>query len=213
MFATLLIGNETKRLHADEWLSEIERMTPAAVIFDCDGTLVESSDAHRRSMQTATREQGFDMPSHWYLERTGLDRLSLFQDFSAFAGESFDISRAMETSIECFADHVSSVRPIRETVRALQVLKEQGFPVAVATNAEHEIAVQSLGATDLLHRIDALSTISDGVQPKPSPQLFELAARRLGVDAPDVCVFEDSEQGVQAARAALMSVFHINRCP
>jgi beta-phosphoglucomutase-like phosphatase (HAD superfamily) len=46
------------------------------VIFDCDGTLVDSSDLHLRSFQSALRAQGHDMDRDWYHARTGLDRLS-----------------------------------------------------------------------------------------------------------------------------------------
>jgi HAD superfamily hydrolase (TIGR01509 family) len=56
---------------------------------------------------------------------------------------------------------------------------------------------------------DVLTSVSDDVPPKPAPNLFELAALRMGLYSSEVLVVEDSPEGVTAAIAAEMSVLHL----
>ncbi|WP_010441865.1 HAD family hydrolase [Ruegeria conchae] len=88
-------------------------------------------------------------------------------------------------------------------------LKEGWISLAVATNAERSVAEQSLAAVGTRDLFDHLISISVGVRPKPSPELFKLAAKRLAVPQNDVLVIEDSPQGVQAAIDAGMSVLQL----
>ncbi len=179
-----------------------------AVIFDCDGTLVESAAAHAQCMLAASAEQGQHMPSEWYRARTGLDRISLFQAFAQSLTQPFDVDRACATSIDAYAEFVHLAEPIPETISLLLELGAT-LPVAVATNAEQAIAERSLEKIAIKDKVGTLVTISDGVAPKPSPEMFLLAARRLGTAPQTTLVFEDSPQGVNAAKAAGMSVFEV----
>lgn len=144
------------------------------------------------------------MKTAWYEERTGLDRVNLFVEFQNHIGRDFDVDRAVATSIRNFGRFIGLVRPVGTTVGFFRDLRRDGYPVAVATNAECEVAIQSLTHIGILDELDALATLSDNVPPKPSPALFELAAERLGLAPEHVCVIEDSLQGAAAAKAANM---------
>ena len=178
-------------------------------IFDCDDMLVESSEAHYRAMQTAAAAQGFSIARDWYEARTGLDRRSLFNELQSDVAASVDVNQAVDDSISAFALHKALVQPIAETGLLLDALKASGYRIAVATNAERSVALQSLTAVGHADKVDALVSITDGVPPKPSPSLFELAAERLGLGPDALCVIEDSPQGVAAALAAGMPVFQV----
>ncbi|WP_170410255.1 HAD family hydrolase [Ruegeria atlantica] len=200
---------DARSVSSDQWLNLFDAEEFSAAIFDCDGTLVESAEAHLASMQSAAQDQGLDMSADWYHTRTGLDRRSLFLEFQASTRTAFDIDRACHVSIACFSDAVSLVRPITPVLCFAKALSKRGISLAVATNAERSVAELSLSAVGTRGLFGHLISISDGVRPKPSPELFKLAAKRLAVPQNDVLVIEDSPQGVQAAIDAGMSVLQL----
>ena len=204
--ATLHAGDRVRSVAVQDWLAAIEGLSAKAVIFDCDGTLVHSADAHFRAMRDAATAQGFTMAEGWYRQRTGLDRATLFAEFQAATAPSFDVARAIRDSIAAFPQHADLITPVPETAALLASLLEHGYPVAVGTNAEASIARTSLSAVGLGDVFAAIVSISDTLPPKPDPALFQEAARRLGVAPAQCLVIEDSRQGLAAARAAGMSV-------
>ena len=191
-----------RAVSSDDWVGILQSEGLRAVVFDCDGTLVESTDAHWRCMQAAARDQGCEMAPDWYRARTGLDRKSLFEAFGESRCPAFDVDRACTVSIQRYSTFVRLVRPVEEVVAFASTLRALHIPMAVATNAEREVAEQSLRAIGAGHMFDVLVSISDGVRPKPSPELFQSAARQLGYAPHETLVIEDSAQGVSAATTA-----------
>ncbi|WP_371168619.1 HAD family hydrolase [Aliiroseovarius sp. 2305UL8-7] len=201
--------NGTQRsLPSKSWFQEITAGGYRALILDCDGTLVESSEVHLTSFQAAVRAQGQDMQRDWYFARTGLDRRSLFTAFSAEISNGFDVERAIKNSIQNFIELSPAVTSIDETAELVQAL-EKTHPMAVATNAELEVATASLSATNLLGYFGFIASISDNVAAKPAPDIYVLAAERLGFQTNDTLVFEDSKEGVRAALDAGLDVIQI----
>lgn len=190
------------------WASIIRSLSFEAIIFDCDGTLVDSTKAHFLSMQAAAIAQGQVMTEEWYKTLTGLDRKSLFARFAETIKGDFDIAKACQDSIAAYSEFVAFAAPIRKTVALLRELHAE-MPVAVASNAEMDVVQLSLAMTGVAGLISAIATISDGTAPKPAPDLFLLAAQRLGIQAERALVIEDSAEGTQAALAAGMSVMRI----
>ena len=141
-----------RNVTSDRWLNLFEEEEFSAAIFDCDGTLVESFNAHMQSMQAAAEEQNFEMAADWYRARTGLDRRSLLKEFRASMQSEFDVERASKTSIERFGSFAHLVKPKAGVLEFATDLKARGIPIAVATNAERDVARVSLttiGASDL----------------------------------------------------------------
>lgn len=207
MIAALLhTDDETLEVTSDTWSAEIAQRGYRAFIFDCDGTLVESSEVHFQSFHEAIAEQGQVLDRDWYLERTGLDRVSLFEEFSAIM-LPLDIERACKRSIELFVSMSAKVAVIPETKLLVDALSKIG-PMAVATNAERPVAEASLKATGLRKYFDHIVAISDGFPPKPAPDIFQHAARLLHSDH-RVLVVEDSAQGVVAAKAGGFNVVQL----
>lgn len=201
-------GSTRRAVTPDAWLSEVLKGPYCAVIFDCDGTLVHSADTHFDAMQTAVRAQGHDMESDWYLARTGLDRISIFAAFAGSVDGPFDASLAAQNSITTFIAQSASVSKLIETARVVDALCGQ-YPMAVGTNSEAEVAAASLKAVGLLDAFDHIVCVSDGLPPKPAPDIFEHATRRLGFLPTQTLVFEDSNEGVRAALSAGLDVIQI----
>lgn len=199
-------GDGTTEVTSDTWRDAIAHHSYDAFIFDCDGTLVESAEVHFKSFFQAAAEQGHTLERDWYLARTGLDRVSLFREFAADVGR-FDIQQASKRSIEFFVGMSDQVRRIPETALLVEALGASA-PLAVGTNAERPVAEASLRATGLLQHFDHIVAISDGLKPKPAPDIFRTASDLLQ-SGDRVLVIEDSPQGVAAARSAGFDVIEI----
>lgn len=193
---------------SDRWHAEIKAGGYRAVIFDCDGTLVQSEELHFQIFQSALWVQNHDIHRDWYFARTGLDRLTTLRAFAADATAPLDIALAAQHSIDTFIANSAAVLPIGETVHLVRLL-EGKVSLAVGTNAEAEIARASLNATGILQCFAHVSSVSLGLAPKPAPDIFQDAAEKLGFPPEQTLVFEDSEQGVEAALIAGFDVMRL----
>lgn len=205
MIAEFHGGGHTRHIAEDNWEDLILGGGYEAVIFDCDGTLVESGKAHFAAFRDAVRAQGAELDQGWYKQRTGLDRVSLLGEFSSHITQPFDVARAAEQSIAAFEDHLHLVHRIGATSRLLERLSPS-LGIAVGTNAETPVAKASLRQAGLLDRIEHIVSISDGLPPKPAPDIFRVAAEKLRTPAGSTLVIEDSPQGMLSAERAGMHV-------
>ena len=182
------------------------------IIFDCDGTLVESEVIVEKVISNVLTERGYPMytPEACHEEFVG----SSFQDTSKLIN-----SRHPEISAEQFMQEITRRAADRletELValpNAEKLLKELGdFPKCVASNGEPENVKRSLTATGLIKYFKEyeLFTYRVVAMPKPEPDLFLYAADIMGGYRADKClVIEDSVVGATAAIRASMDVLAI----
>lgn len=182
--------------------------TPRAILFDCDGTLLLTADLHFRAISEALAWHGGKMPRDWYMALTGLGRRDTFERFITDFQIELDIVRVMADSIAltvALAKHATENPSVAAVAR-----KATGqVPIAVVTNSEAPIAHAFLAHTGLGDLFDCIVTCEDAAHPKPAPDLYLAAARRLGVDAKDCLVLEDSDQGIRAAKTAGMTCLDV----
>lgn len=202
-------AGKSTQLNSEDWLDMITTETFDAMIFDCDGTLIDSSDVHIQCLLAGTQDQGHEMSADWYAARNGLDRISLFEAFRCTFDSNFDVDQACRTSLAHYDKAVHLARPISETINLAMALRDGAMPMAVATNAERTVCELLLATANIRDMFDTVVCISDNVPPKPSPAMFQLAAKRLGHSNGKILVFEDSPQGVQAGKSAGMSVIEL----
>ena len=175
--------------------------TPAALLFDCDGTLLLTAEIHFAAMAEATARQGLAMPRDWYMALTGLGRVDLFARFAQDFALSLDHEALVRDSI---AATVARAEEARENPEVADLARRAAgrLPQAVVTNAEGPIVHAFLAATGLAGLFDAVLPVTAAPRPKPAPDLYRLAADRLGQPPATCLVLEDSTQGLAAARAA-----------
>lgn len=181
-----------------------------ALLFDLDGVLTDTSELHYLSWKGLADELGlpFDRSANDALR--GLGRRESLALVLGERSDRFPEQKKVELAARknaAYLERVARMTPadLLPGVRALmQGLRERGALVAVASSSKNsEAVVDRLGVHDLL---DALVDGNDAPRSKPDPQVFLLAAERLGVSPRRCVVVEDAASGVAAARAARMKV-------
>jgi HAD superfamily hydrolase (TIGR01509 family) len=184
-----------------------------AAIFDCDGTLVDSEPLARTAWERALLPYGYALTDAdaeasvglpyprvhaYYAERASLPDADAF--WTEFSGELFAL---IDSDLVLFDDAVDAARALRS----------RGVPVAVASSSPRERLQRTLGRAGLLDAFDVVVAGDEVAHGKPAPDMFLLAAARLGVDPRACVVIEDSPPGVQAGRAAGMFTLAVCRVP
>jgi len=186
----------------------------AAVIFDMDGLIVDSELIYKQTWQTACKEYGFNLSDEEHNQLKGRGRKAALlevQKNAALQSVILDLEKFAATLIK-FENQFFNSEPLqtkRGFYELLDFLEEIKIPKAVATSTSHSAAkrtLESLGVFERFHAIVGGDEVSRG---KPSPDIFEEAQSRLGVDSKDCLVLEDSEHGVQGAKAAGMYAVRI----
>jgi len=175
----------------------------AGLIFDCDGTLVDTAPLHYEAVNEALRPLGLEMPAEWYYARVGLTPAALFAEFEAKTGVAVDTADLERRYGPFFMDNLHRVEEIT-VVAEVARLNHGRVPMAVGSNGHLLNVEATLAATGLLALFDHVVTAEQVAHGKPAPDVFLEAARRMGVAAGDCIVFEDSDQGLEAARRAGM---------
>src|SRR4051812_21494191 len=176
-----------------------------AVIFDMDGTLLDSESVYIAGMQDAARTLGLELPLALCHAMVGVPSRECNLMLQEHYGAAFDLAEFrghFSTSVQRQMGERVPLKP--GVVELLDFLKAKGLPLAIATSAGRATAERNLGRAGLLDRFTALATRDDVEHAKPAPDVYLEAARRLGVAPPHCVAFEDSSIGILAAHAAGM---------
>ena len=181
-------------------------MPTRALVFDMDGTMVDSMPAHARSWETFTRRHGITMPVDEILRRTtGRNGVECIRELF---GPDVDESRALaliaekeDIYREAFGKEFREVGGFRAFASQAH---DRGLKISVATAGDKHNIAFVLRHLKLANAPDAIVGGDEGLPGKPEPDLFLEAARRVGVAPADCIVFEDAPFGIEAARRAGM---------
>jgi len=174
-----------------------------AVIFDVDGVLVDSYDAHFRSWRDVLAENGLTLDEAGFAQTFGRTSREII---ASFWGDDVDDARAREIDDRKEALYRDLVRvdfpSMAGAVQLIDALRAAGFLLGVGSSAPPanvELTLDCLGRRDAFA---AIVTGRDVTRGKPDPQVFLLGAERLGVPPRRCVVIEDAPAGVRAAAAA-----------
>lgn len=149
-------------------------------------------------------DRGFD------LDRVGVPGAEPITELATRAGLTLPVERTDATAQVNIPAGVRRLRVCRPVVR---LAEESGrrLPLAVASAGPRQSVHAGLDATGLRHHFNPVVTGEDAARGKPEPDLFLLAAKKLGADPESCLVYEDSPAGIAAAEAAGMRVLDV-RC-
>jgi HAD superfamily hydrolase (TIGR01509 family) len=184
-----------------------------AVIFDCDGTLVDSEPLARLAWERSLTPYGYALTDADAEASVGLPYPRVHAYFAERAPLPEVDAFWVELSGELFTLIDSSLALFEDAVGAVRALRSRGVPVAVASSSPHERLQRTLGRAGLLDAFDVVVSGDEVEHGKPAPDMFLLAAARLGVDPGACVVIEDSPPGVQAGLAAGMFTLAVCRVP
>ena len=179
------------------------------LIFDCDGTLIDSMPLHYQAWVAVLRRYNLEFPEARFYEWAGVSVEEIVHRLATAQGVVVDARIIAEERDHCFHTLAQSApRPVNAVVEIARRFHGQ-LPLAVATGSTQASAEASLRGIGILDWFDAVVSSQDVGRPKPSPDVFLMAAERIAV-APANCVaFEDGDAGLQAAREAGMHVVDI----
>lgn len=176
-------------------------MTAAAVLFDIDGTLVDSNYLHVYAWQRAFADVGMDVESWRVLRRIGMDGSSLLGELAPDASDDLT-GRLSELHSRFYQEVTGLLKPLSGAIRLLDEVASCGLQVVLATSApEDELKElrKVLGRDDV---VSAVTSSEDVETAKPEPGIVEVALERAGV-GPDRAVFVgDTIWDVRAAARA-----------
>lgn len=175
---------------------------PAAVFWDMDGTLVDSEPLWGIATFEFSERLGRRLTPELRAQTVGGSLLNTMEICARHAGlevEDLDVPAERRRIYDRVGELIADIAPNPGVTDLLEDLHP--LPMLVTTNTERELADPSIAAVGAHHFVDSISG-DEVARPKPDPEMYLEAARRVGADPRDCLVFEDSWAGMSAGAAA-----------
>ncbi len=174
------------------------------LIFDCDGTLVDTMPMHYRAWQTALGEAGIPLAEEEFYRLAGMPTLQIAQALALEHKSNVSGEHITHRKEEAYIESIPGIALIPAVVAIAR--REHGRRrLSVASGGIHRIVDEQLRAAGLLDLFPVVICAYDVEHGKPAPDSFLAAASRMGLKPEQCIVYEDGELGFQAAAAAGMS--------
>lgn len=172
----------------------------AALLFDCDGTLVDTMSVHRVVWAEIFGRYGFTMTDQWWADYCNVALVPFVQ--AAIPDAGVELAEELNhEGMDMYLDVIHLVEPMEHVIEIAH--EHHGrLPMAVVTGGYREIIIPTLDAAGITHLFDVVVTADDVVHSKPAPDVYARAASLLQVDPARCIAYEDSEIGMESARGA-----------
>jgi HAD superfamily hydrolase (TIGR01509 family) len=172
----------------------------AALLFDCDGTLVDTMGVHRSIWTEIFARYGFTITDAWWEEYANVALVPFVQAVIPDASEEL----ADQLNVEGMARYLEVIHLAEPLEHVIEVARAHHgrLPMAVVTGGYREIIVPTLDAAGITHLFDVIVTADDVTHSKPAPDVYERAVTLLEVDPARCIAYEDSEIGMSSAQGA-----------
>ncbi len=185
---------------------DFEEKYMKAVIFDMDGVLVDSQPYHFKADIDTMAEYGVIKDQKFYESFAGTltaDRMRTLKEMFGLDAPVEEMTIKRENMILDIMGK-EDIKPVLGIPEFLRSIKEKGLTTAVASSSDYKLINLILDRLKIAKYFDSVTSGSDVKRGKPSPDVFLLAAERIGIEPAECLVVEDSENGVKAAKAAGM---------
>ncbi len=181
-----------------------------ALIFDCDGTLTDSMPVHFVAWTKTMRVYGIDFPEDRFYSLGGIPTDKIIRILADEQGVAVDAPKAAVEKENAFLELLYLLEPIGYVVAVARHFHHR-LPMIVASGGFREVIKQQITQIGCDGLFNDIVAAEDTVRHKPEPDVFLEAARRAGVDPTRCLVYEDSDLGIQAARAASMDYIDVRK--
>ncbi|WP_035611585.1 HAD family phosphatase [Haloferula sp. BvORR071] len=182
-------------------------MPLSAVLFDFDGVVIDSHEAHGRSWFALAAELGHEL-SHETFHSTFGQRNESILPFLGWAeeGDKERIQQLGDRKEGLYREilRAEGIEPLPGVVALLEDLKANGIPCAIGTSTPRPNVECVLELTGLAGYFQDIAASEDVMRGKPDPEVFLKAAAKLGADPASCVVIEDAQVGLRAAKAGGM---------
>jgi len=178
-------------------------MQPEGLIFDCDGTIVDTMPIHYAAWCSTTAKHGLVFPEDRFYALGGVSPFEVLRMLSEEQGIEID---AETVTFQKEARYMELIGDAAEIPEVMKIVRESHgkIPMAIASGGTHETVEGILKHCGIQHYFNAIVTSQDVVNSKPAPDTFLEAAKRINV-APEKCrAYEDADMGIKAILAAGM---------
>lgn len=178
-----------------------------AVIFDLDGTLVDSMWMWEKIDIEYLGRYGISLPEDLQREIEGMS----FSETAVYFKERFQLQESLEEIKDtwnemAYEKYTKEVRLKQGVKELLSYCKAQGIFMAIATSNSRHLVESTVSALEIEDYFNYIVTACEVKKGKPAPDVYLMAASKLGVDPKDCLVFEDIVMGIQAGKGAGMEV-------
>lgn len=175
-----------------------------AVIFDMDGTLIDTEKYYRIFWPKAMADFGYKMTEEQVLSIRSLGRPFAPLKFKEWYGEDFDYFAVRDRRKELMKEHLekSGIELKPGAVSILEELNKRGILAAVATATDLERTEKYLTETGIIKYFNKLISAVMVSEGKPSPDIYTYACRELGLDPSECIAVEDAPNGIISAYKA-----------
>lgn len=177
-----------------------------AAILDMDGVVVDSEPLHYLSEKEMLSKRGVDLQPSDVKEIIGRTEMEGIEYFRSRFGLKDGAKQLYEEKQKIYKRMLrKAVKPTRGLFEVLNALEGKGITLAIASSAPRENIDIVLKALGIENRFRAVVSGDDVERGKPSPDIFLLAAQRIGTEPENCLVIEDAQNGVEAAKRAGMT--------
>lgn len=186
----------------------------AGYIFDCDGTLVDTMPLHYRAWERAMQRAGLQGPldEEFFYSLGGMPTRKVAAVFAKHYGLTIDEDYVFHHKEELFLEMQAEMKVIQPVVEFAKKLHGRK-PMSVASGGPKPVVKKTLELMHLADLFPVVVTPEDVAHGKPAPDMFLLAAKKMGVPPEKCLVFEDAGPGFEAAAAAGMQCVRVPSRP
>ncbi|MGB7606642.1 MAG: HAD family phosphatase [Lutisporaceae bacterium] len=183
----------------------------SAVIFDMDGLMFDTEKMAFEGWKQAGKSAGFDITDEIILASIGRTKVDTEKIMKQHFGEAFPYTELRNQRVIYSQNYIkSNGMPIKlGLLKLLDFLNEKGIKTAVATSSDRIRTEENLKCCNILDKFDNIVCGEEVERGKPEPDIFLLAAKKLGFRPAECIVLEDSENGIKAAYKAGMRTIMI----
>lgn len=183
-----------------------------AVLWDLDGTLVDSAEFHWRSWRDTLAAEDVAITYAQFLASFGQRNDRILRDWLGADTDAGRIQRIGDAKESAYRRLIvqEGLVPLPGAAEWVERLHRDGWKQAIASSAPRLNVETMLRVLELAHDFEAIAAAEDVTRGKPDPQVFLEAAQRLGVTPARAIVVEDAAAGIEAARAGGMRCIGVN---
>lgn len=171
-----------------------------AIITDFDGTLVDTFEANLRAYQKAFQEVGLNLTAERYRECFGYRYDRFMQEMGVTDKTIADSIKELKKKY--YPEYFEYLKPNIALINLIAGIKKMGGKTAIASTARKENLMNVISYLGIAHHFDLIFAGVDVKKGKPDPEIYLKSMAVLGVTPDETVIFEDSQVGIDAAKAS-----------